>query len=517
MTDQPSFPDAAKAVAAARRAKETAIAPPPRPRRAVNGNAVDKWLESTFRNVIEDVRNTPIGERNARLRWAARRLGEISHGGLDETTCRNELERAAQDNGVWREDGANACRASIESGWRKGVSDPEDLSGIGKLGGTRIPASTPARAPIPGAVNGAGSAGGAGKGGAPPPPGAEGKTLRLRKLSTIKSRVPQWVWEYEGIGRIQLGTLTMFAGKPGAGKSTAARWFAAKLSTGELPGVWFGNPMRVAVVMAEEQTDAVVVPGLRAAGADLDNVYTPEIKIRDMELSLTVDDIYQLREELLDNQIRVLIIDPILSMFSGKADIYRNNEVRTALDPFRKLASDINGIIMGITHLKKGEVRDVLGGMNGSGAFGELPRAVFGFAPMDNGDYVMEQVKNSAGPIGLKLGYRLPVSQLTADDGQPLALPTFDLGGQTEIGITDIDADAETVVGVAQAAQWLYDYLMLEQPSPSATVKAVARDQADINERMLQRAAKRLGVVVRSFSTPEKPHRTAWLLPPEIQ
>ncbi len=81
------------------------------------------------------------------------------------------------------------------------------------------------------------------------------RTVTLTKLSKFKMVKPQWVWTYDDIGRIQLGTLTMFAGRPAAGKSTAVRWFAARISNGDLPGAWFGNPMRVAVLMAEEQTE----------------------------------------------------------------------------------------------------------------------------------------------------------------------------------------------------------------------------------------------------------------------
>jgi hypothetical protein len=305
----------------------------------------------------------------------------------------------------------------------------------------------------------------------------------------------------------------MFAGKPAAGKSTAVRWFAARLSQGDLPGVWFGHPMKVALIMSEEQTDAVVVPGLQAAGADMYNICIPQIKIGDIEFGVTTADEAALTEELLQNEVAALFIDPIMSTFSGKADIYRSNEVRAALAPWSRMAEAINGIVIGVTHLKKGEIRDVLGGINGSSAFGEVPRAVFGFAPTDGGDHVLEQVKNSAGPMGLKLCYHLPVQHLLADDGQPMDLPRFDIVGETEISISDINPNDDETTDVSVAAQWLRDYLQQEQPAPSAQIKRDAKQHGDIKEHTLKRAMKRLGVKVYSRSEPGKPHTTVWCLP----
>jgi hypothetical protein len=131
------FIDRIKADDAKRAANQRVIAHPQRPRSVTNSGALDKWLDQAFHGVIEDVRSTPEGNRNGRLRWGARRLAEISHGGLDETRCKRELERAAQDSGIWAEDGERACRASIESGWNKGISDPKDLADI-EAGGKKV-------------------------------------------------------------------------------------------------------------------------------------------------------------------------------------------------------------------------------------------------------------------------------------------------------------------------------------------------------------------------------------------
>ncbi|WP_156747277.1 AAA family ATPase, partial [Mycobacterium sp. E2462] len=319
------------------------------------------------------------------------------------------------------------------------------------------------------------------------------RVIKLKRASTVKTRVPEWVWEYDEIGRIQHGTLSLFAGKPAAGKSTAVRWFAAQLSRGELEGVWLGNPVRVAVLMTEEQDDAIIVPGLKAAGADLDNIVLPEVRIANIEDGFTVADIAALTEHLIDEQIAAVFIDPIMSLIGSGTDVNRNNEIRQQLLPFTRMAKDINGIVVGVAHLKKGDTRDVMAAINGSAAFGEVPRAVFGFAPAGDGTHIMEQVKNSAGPNGLKLEYKLPVELIRADDGRTSELPRFEITGPTELSIADLGAeDDEVGPNSAPATQlWLRRYLEIEQPAPSARVKRDAKEQADISESSIKRAAKR--------------------------
>jgi hypothetical protein len=500
----PDFIDQILADKASQEARQKAVDPPRKTRTAANGTARQKWLDARLHGVCDDVRSTPVGKRNARLRWGARQLAEVAHHGLDESRCKRELERAAEDNGLWKEDGAHQCRASIENGWTAGVNDPKDIDHVGTM-----TSSTGIRAETNGKVE---TNGHAKTNGEVP----DIRTVDHESYASIKSTVPQWVWTWNDIGRIQHGTLSMFAGKPAAGKSTATRWFASRLSRGELEGCWFGHPMKVGLIMSEEQPDAVIKPGLAAAGANLPNVLRPRVRDGALETGFTTSDVSLLTEWAVNNEVRALFVDPILSTLGAKVDMYRANEVRPALEPFVTMAKEINGIVVGVVHLKKGDVKDVLGGINGSSAFGEVPRAVFGFAPVDkdSGDHVLEQCKNSAGQSGLKLGYTLPIEHGTSDDGQPTKMVRFNITGETETSISDLDStDDQATTGIATACEWLKMYLLENQPAPSSQVKIDAKKYGDMNDSMIRRAAKRLKVVITTRSMPDKPYTTVWGLP----
>lgn len=493
MADDEDFIDRLKRKDAAEAARQRAIAPPSRPHRRTNKPSPGGYAAQALSNETEAVRTASKGTRNDTLNTACFNLGQlVQPGGLDFEQVKRELTSAALDCGLTRKELAawNLPDRGIRDGMKR-LRNLDDVA-TGPTASKAKPKDDEAKADWD----------------------DDERSIFMRRASTIKSVVPMWVWEYENVGRIQLGTLTMFAGKPASGKSTAVRWFAARLSRGELPGVWKGYPMNVALISSEEQADAMIIPSLQAADADLDRIVLPEFRYGGVESAMMGQaDEDKLTEELRQYECRVLFIDPIMSTIGAKTDVYRNNEIRQALAPFTRIARAINGIVIGVAHLRKGDVVDVLGSLNGSSAFGEVPRAVFGFAPMDAGAHVMEQVKNSAGPTDLKLEYHLPIKYLTADDGQQAELPCFEIKGRTEISISDIATNTDEVTGVAAASDWLKLYLLENQPRKVTDVLKDAQAAAAIGQRMLARASKRLGVVSKSQPEPNKPAVRVWMLP----
>lgn len=344
---------------------------------------------------------------------------------------------------------------------------------------------------------------------------ATAEPLNAASADTIATLTPSWAWEYDGRGRVLKGGMTLFAGRPAAGKSTAARWFAAEWTNGNLPGCWEGKPVNVAYVATEESWHHTVAPSLRAAGADMQRVFF--IRRGDNPAKINaLDD----RDELVDllrlHGIRAVVLDPLMSAsLKGSADAYRSNEVREALEPWAYIAETIDGVVLGITHLTKA-ARDVTAGINGSSAFGEVARCVFGFAvdkEADDGTRVMTQAKNSAGAEGLNLAYRIGEQTVSMDDGGTAAMARFELIGATDKTVGQLLNDEQNggkQTKGSQCEKWLTGFLTVKGPRASLEVRAAGADLG-FSEATVKRAAQKLEI--QQERTRTVPPQTLWALP----
>ena len=270
---------------------------------------------------------------------------------------------------------------------------------------------------------------------------AKGKAFRMTKASTITDGVPEWAWEYNGVGSLQRRTLSLFAGRPGAGKSTAARFFAAGYSNGTLAGCFEGKPQNVAYVAAEESIEYMVKPSLRAVGANMDRIFFPHAEVdgnRVPIVSSTDEDL--LTEAFLAEGVSVVIIDPVMSTIGAQADLNKSNQVRPYIEPWARIAERIGGLSIGVVHLVKAPGGDIVAAINGSSAFGEVARGVIAFAKdpdSEEGCRIMSQVKNSAGPETINLTYTLTGVDVQTDGGIA-NMARFILGDPTDRTVADL-------------------------------------------------------------------------------
>jgi catechol 2,3-dioxygenase-like lactoylglutathione lyase family enzyme len=88
---------------------------------------VRAWAEAAFEDEIGAVSMCGEGGRNNQLNASAFALGQFIPQFLDESRVRSALEQAAQDCGVWKDDGPPQCRKTINSGISKGNRDPRPI------------------------------------------------------------------------------------------------------------------------------------------------------------------------------------------------------------------------------------------------------------------------------------------------------------------------------------------------------------------------------------------------------
>jgi len=492
-------------------ARERALAPPPRPRRRHSGSAVDAYVQTAIDRECEALARAEYGTRNDQLNESAFNLGQLVGADvLDRSRAEMELSRATKlaDNVPGHPFRGPEVKKTMRSGLDAGELKPRDMSDVGQV---------KVRAPVDKTADSKAAAHSGGAKAMPDDPDDVIRRCNLKFFNQVKSYAPQFVWEHDEEGVLQLGTLCLFAGRPSAGKSTATRWLAAQLSNGTLPGIWHGHPVNVALFTAEEQHDVTVATSLIAAGAELSRVAATLMKDGETESMLrAIGDELALTEELCDNGIRCLIVDPIIETFDSKADMNQNNVVREYLHPYQRIAKAINGIVIGVVHLRKNGTRNVMEDITGSSAFGEVARSIIGFAEQapDEPLRIVEQVKNSVGPSTLRMNYRLTIEDVDTDDGMRVSATRFELAGPSDLSIADLGGvNDEEADQVSANIEWLQRYLEIEQPAPSAQVKRDAKDQAGIGENALHRARKKLKVKSISMPRDKAPHSRSWCLP----
>jgi putative DNA primase/helicase len=98
---------------------------------AVGDEAVRKYGLSALDAELQTVRQAGPGGRNQALNIASLKLAQlVAAGALNEAFVRAALENAAGDCGLIKDDGIRSVRATIESGFRKGRTQPRDVEEI---------------------------------------------------------------------------------------------------------------------------------------------------------------------------------------------------------------------------------------------------------------------------------------------------------------------------------------------------------------------------------------------------
>lgn len=319
---------------------------------------------------------------------------------------------------------------------------------------------------------------------------AKRRTLRITRASGIEPEPVVWAWTDEGEGRIPAGALTVAARREGTGKSSFGMWMAAHVTRGTLPGSFEGQPRAVFYVAIEDSWKQTIVPRLIAAGANLElvcRVEAVEAEYGETTLSLPQDN--SLTEGAIGGHgVALVVLDPLMSCIGKGIDTHRERDVRTALDPLACMAGRTGAVLLGIAHFNKGSGTDPAALITGSGAFKNVPRAVFGFARDDDHDCrVMTQAKNSLGRIDLpSLSYTVTSAEVPTRLGIA-NVGRFTFTGRSARTVDEIlAAGAQTDRGERdEAAEWLRGYLIDHGGQASGKDVKAAAAADDISARTL--------------------------------
>jgi putative DNA primase/helicase len=321
--------------------------------------------------------------------------------------------------------------------------------------------------------------------------------LQLVPASSVKPERVSWAWDQ----RIPVGMASLIVGQGGLGKSLQLCWLAAGWSRGTVPGDFHGTPVDVAIASAEDHRQAVILPRLLAAGADLSRIHFIEQinadgDADDIAINGEVD---ALERVLVAGAVRVLLIDTVIAHIPAQHDTYNEQRVRAVLKPLKKMAERNDQVVLGVMHLNRRETRDVLTRISGSGGFGNLARSVLLFAPdpddPDGLTRILAIGKSNVGGVADTLKLRLEPCLVPGDDGGEIStVRLVDSGTSTYTSsqLLAVPADDEERHAGTEAEEFLRE-LLANGPVEAQTVMRQRRD-AGISEITLRRAAKRVGV-----------------------
>jgi hypothetical protein len=324
-----------------------------------------------------------------------------------------------------------------------------------------------------------------------------------RWLRDVKRTFVEWLWR----DRLACGTLTLWIGDGGLGKSRASNDLAARVTTGApWPDTGAAPLGSVVILSAEDSPSSTIRPAIEAAGGELSRVAILDA-VRDeqgTERTFQLSTDLAALEQVIDaTQAVLVIIDPLSAYFGTRLDSYRDTDVRAVLEPVAKLAERRHLAILGIMHIGKATDRQARHRALGSVAFVNAARLVFaiGADPEDASRRLFVPVKANLCREAPALAFRLEdadgVARVVWEDA-----PVLHMNADTVLAGRPVVEDDERHDAEALLRQLLEDE---PWPVPAATVAAAGRAHG-IHVRSLQRAAHRLGITIRKSS-----FRAGWL------
>ena len=227
------------------------------------------------------------------------------------------------------------------------------------------------------------------------------ETVKIIRMSDVELTPVEWLWK----PYLPFGKLSVLQGNPGEGKTYFAMHLAAACTNGKLlPNMERMEPFNVIYQTAEDGLGDTVKPRLTEAGADLDRV----LVIDDSDVQLTLSD-ERIEKAIVENNARLVIIDPIQAYLGAEVDMNRANEVRPIFMRLGQVAQRTGCAILLIGHLNKAAGMQSLQRGLGSIDIAAAVRSVLfiGKLKHDPTMRILTHEKSSLAPPGVSLAFSL--------------------------------------------------------------------------------------------------------------
>ena len=318
-----------------------------------------------------------------------------------------------------------------------------------------------------------------------------------KPLSEVEPVRVEWLWPR----RIPKGKITVLDGDPDNGKSVLTTDLAARITAGlALPDGTPTEPAGAVIVSAEDGASDTIRPRFDAAGGDPSRA----LLLGDDEPFAIPADIPKLERAVKHVNAALVVVDPIMAFLSGDVNSNRDQDVRRALTPLKRMAERTGAAVVLVRHLNKTQGGNPL--YRGGGSIGIIGAArsgmVVGPHPDSDELRVLAGQKNNLSLPPQSLAYRIETAQ---NGAAKIAYKGF--SEATAAQLLWVPKDEEEKSALTEAKEFLASELA-RSPVSAKSIKKSARE-ADISERTLRRAKQILGVM----SEKESDGSWTWSLP----
>ena len=303
------------------------------------------------------------------------------------------------------------------------------------------------------------------------------KMVKIIRMSDVELTPVEWLWK----PYLPFGKLSVLQGNPGEGKTYFAMHLAAACTNGKLlPNMERMEPFNVIYQTAEDGLGDTVKPRLIEAGADLDRV----LVIDDSDVQLTLSD-ERIEKAIIENNARLVIIDPIQAYLGADVDMNRANEVRPIFMRLGQVAQRTGCAILLIGHLNKAAGMQSLQRGLGSIDIAAAVRSVLfiGKLKHDPTMRILTHEKSSLAPPGVSLAFSL------GDEGGFRWVGEYDITADEMLSGIEPQRETKTqqakdlictlLAGGKQVFSEDIDKAALERGIPGRTVRDAKRELGD--------------------------------------
>ena len=303
------------------------------------------------------------------------------------------------------------------------------------------------------------------------------ETVKIIRMSDVELTPVEWLWK----PYLPFGKLSVLQGNPGEGKTYFAMHLAAACTNGKLlPNTERMEPFNVIYQTAEDGLGDTVKPRLIEAGADLDRV----LVIDDSDVQLTLSD-ERIEKAIIENNARLVIIDPIQAYLGADVDMNRANEVRPIFMRLGQVAQRTGCAILLIGHLNKAAGMQSLQRGLGSIDIAAAVRSVMfiGKLKHDPTMRILTHEKSSLAPPGVSLAFSL------GDEGGFRWVGEYDITADEMLSGIEPQRETKTqqakdlictlLAGGKQVLSEDIDKAALERGIPGRTVRDAKRELGD--------------------------------------